>query len=339
MAKMGSERGRVTIYDVARAAGVSISTVSLAINHPHKVNALTRQNVIDAAVRLGYRGQAHLPAGKRIAVAAPFSTYPSYYRRLTGMLTFSSSADVDIVVHDLPSTAGSDAPVLEALPVKAGIDGIIVMGAPLSREAMHTASLPGPPVVLVDVPDSTGVHPDIPVVLIDDRRGGELIGRHLSELGHRRVAFVHEPQRSAEYLSAGMLRAEGLSRHLEVIPFEAADLPAVAAQLDIALADAHVTAVVANHDELAAQVHAVLATSHRGRSIALAGYDGSATSELLGITSVWQPFEESGRAAMRLILDLVGGEHANLGSLVLTPRLVVRASSAEAPVPASGQRR
>lgn len=334
MAEKSSERGRATIYEVARAAGVSISTVSLAINHPHKVNALTRQTVIDAAVRLGYRGQTHIPAGKRIAVAAPFSTYPSYYLRLTGMLRFSSSADVDIVLHDLPSTAGSAAPVLEALPVKAGIDGIIVMGAPLSREATHTASLPGPPVVLVDVPDSRGLHPDIPVVLIDDRRGGELIGQHLADRGHRRVAFVHEPQRSTEYLSAGMLRAEGLSRHVEIVPCEAADLAALAAQVDIALADARVTAIVANHDQLAAEVHALLA--ERGpRAIALVGYDGSATSELLGITSVWQPFEESGRAAMRLILDLAGGEHANLGSLVLTPRLVVRASTTDAPSPTS----
>jgi DNA-binding LacI/PurR family transcriptional regulator len=50
-------------------------------------------------------------------------------------------------------------------------------------------------------------------------------------------------------------------------------------------------------------------------------------SELLGLTSVWQPFEESGRAAMRLILDLVDDEHANLGSLTLVPKLIVRSSS------------
>ncbi|KIC56957.1 LacI family DNA-binding transcriptional regulator [Microbacterium hominis] len=328
MTTADAERGRTTIYDVARAAGVSISTVSLAINRPHKVNAVTRQAVIDAAVRLGYRGQTHVPAGKRIAVAAPFSTYPSYYTRLTGMLAFSASADVDLVVHDLPSTAGAEAPVLETLPVKAGIDGIIVMGAPLSREATETASLPGPPVVLVDVPDSTGVHPDIPVVLIDDRRGGDLIGRHLRQQGHRRVAFVHEAQRSADYVSAGMLRAEGLSRHVEVVAHKIVNPEELGIQIASALSDLEVTAIVANHDQLAADIHAALAVAPPGRPVALVGYDGSTTSEILGITSVWQPFEESGRAAMRLILDLVNGEHAHLGSLTLTPRLIVRQSSA-----------
>jgi LacI family transcriptional regulator len=326
MAKQ-SDRGRVTIYEVAKAAGVSISTVSLAINRPHKVNEVTRQTVIDTAVRLGYRGQTQLPAGKRIAVAAPFSTYPSYYTRLTGMLTFASTVGVDIVVHDLPSTAGADAPVLEALPVRAGIDGIIVMGAPLSRDATETASLPGPPVVLVDVPDSTGIHPDIPVVLIDDRRGGELIGRHLAHLGHRRVAFVHETQRSTDYVSAGMLRAEGMSRHVEVVGYEVPDSAALAPRIEAVMNDPLLTAVVANHDHLAAEIHAVLTERARDRPLALVGYDGSITSEILGITSVWQPLEESGRAAMRLILDLANGEHTHLGSLTLTPRLVVRASS------------
>lgn len=327
MGKKGADRGRVTIYEVAKAAGVSISTVSMAINRPHKVNDVTRQTVIDAAVRLGYRGQTQVPAGRRIAVAAPFSTYPSYYARLTGMLTFASTVGADVIVHDLPSTAGSEAPILEALPVRAGIDGIIVMGAPLSREATETASLPGPPVVLVDVPDSRGVHPDIPVVLIDDRRGGELIGRHLASTGHRRVAFVHETQRSPDYVSAGMLRAEGLSRHVEVVAHEVPDPTALATHVAAAVEDPQVTAIVANHDHLAAEIHAVLAASSRDRPIALVGYDGSITSEILGITSVWQPFEESGRVAMRLILDVVNGEHAHLGSLTLTPRLVVRASS------------
>jgi LacI family transcriptional regulator len=181
--------------------------------------------------------------------------------------------------------------------------------------------------VLVDVPDSTRVHPNIPVVLIDDRRGGELLGRHLAERGHRRVAFVHEAQRSADYVSAGMLRAEGLSRHVEVVGYEVTDPSALSAQLDAVVRDPDITAVVSNHDQLAAEIHAAMSIAPPDRPIALVGYDGSAASELLGITSVWQPFEESGRAAMRLILDLADGEHANLGSLTLTPRLVVRSST------------
>lgn len=319
--------GRITIYDVAREVGVSISTVSLAINHPRRVNEATRKAVIEAAVRLGYRGSAPRPAGKRVAVAAPFSTYPSYYSRLTGVLSVGAGAGTEVVVHDLPSTAAEDAPVLDALPVKAGIDGIIVMGAPLSQQATTSASLPGPPVVLVDVPDGTTTHPDVPSVLVDDRRGGELIGRHLAERGHRKVAFLHERQHSEDYVSAGMLRARGLMRFLDCVSVPLDETTDTARGLRSVIDDAHVTAIVANHDQLAVAIRRELDAVPPPRPIALVGYDGSEVAEVLELTTVWQPFEESGRAAMKLLLELMAGEHGSVGSLTLTPRLIVRKSS------------
>ncbi|MFI6510407.1 LacI family DNA-binding transcriptional regulator [Streptosporangium sp. NPDC050855] len=320
---------RATIYDVAKEAGVSISTVSLAINHPQRVNEATRRVVIDTAVRLGYRGATPASAGRRVAVAAPFSAYPSYYTRLTGILAASVTAGIEVIVHDLPSTAAEDAPVLDALPVKANIDGIIVMGAPLSGQATRTESLPGPPVVLVDVPDGARHHPGVPSVLIDDRRGGALIGEHLAGRGHRKVAFVHETQRSTDYLSAGMLRAQGLADHLTCVDVPVNDPTAPWPELSSAMEDERITAVVANHDRLAAALHGPLSTIAE-RPMALAGYDGSELAAALGLTTVWQPFEESGRAAMGLLTQLINGEHAHLNSMSLTPRLVARASTAGA---------
>jgi LacI family repressor for deo operon, udp, cdd, tsx, nupC, and nupG len=321
---------RATIYDVAGAAGVSISTVSLAINNPRRVNEVTRKAVIDAAVRLGYRGSSPSPAGKRVAVAAPFSSYPSYYTRLTGILAAAAPTGVEVIVHDLPSTASEDVPVLDALPVKANIDGIIVMGAPLSPHATTSASLPGPPVVLVDVPDGTRRHPDIPSVLIDDRRGGALIGEHLAALGHRKVVFVHELQRSTDYLSAGMLRMQGLGEHVERIDVTVDESADSWPELRAALDDARITAIVANHDRLAGAVHSRLPSIAGTRPMALVGYDGSDLARALDLTTVWQPFEESGRVALSLLLQLIDGQNAHLGSLTLTPRLIARASSARA---------
>ncbi|MDN5724870.1 MAG: LacI family DNA-binding transcriptional regulator, partial [Propionibacteriales bacterium] len=72
---------RPTIYSVADEAGVSISTVSLVFNRPHKVRAATRDNVVAAAHRLGYRPPARAESSRgqlaTVAVAAPFSTVPS----------------------------------------------------------------------------------------------------------------------------------------------------------------------------------------------------------------------------------------------------------------------
>lgn len=326
---------KATIYAVAKRAGVSISTVSLAINHPQRVNEATRRSVIAAATELGYRGGAAASGAQRIAVAAPFSSYASYYRRLSGIMERAAMDSVEIVVHDLPSAAGSDSPVLDALPMRAGIDGIIVMGVPLSPAALESKALPGPPVVLVDVPDGAQRRLGLPSVLIDDEQGGELIARHLAELGHERVVFLHEPQRSEEYVSAGMLRARGLGHLLSVseavADVAATDLvEAVGAALERAFrGDPEATAVVANHDELAAAAHRAFRVTgaHLPEGRSLVGYDDGPLASALDLTTVRQPFEESGYAALDLLLGRLSGEHARVSSVQLAPDLVVRGTT------------
>jgi LacI family repressor for deo operon, udp, cdd, tsx, nupC, and nupG len=327
-----------TIYTVAKRAGVSISTVSLAINHPHRVNEATRRSVIAAATDLGYRGGSSSSGARRIAVAAPFSSYASYYRRLSGIMERAASESVEIVVHDLPSAATSDAPVLDALPMRAGIDGIVVMGVPVSPVALESESLPGPPVVLVDVPDGARRRLGLPSVLIDDERGGDLVGEHLAGLGHEHVVFLHEPQRSGDYVSAGMLRARGLDGHLAVseasVDLAEPDLVrSVGAALEAAFRDApSATAVVANHDELAAVAHrALLATGRRlPEDVSLVGYDDGPLASALDLSTVRQPFEESGYAALDLLLGRLTGEHSRVSTVQLAPELVARGTTARA---------
>ena len=182
--------------------------------------------------------------------------------------------------------------------------------------------------VLVDVPDNTQRHPDIPTVLIDDHRGGALLGEHLARLGHTRVAFLHEEQRSPDYLSAGMLRARGLAEHVECVsvPVRTADdLPSIVADVH---RDPSITAMAANHDDLAASIAGTPA--HQDAPLPLTGYDGSAVAAAWGLTTVWQPFEESGRAAFGLLMQVLEGEHTSLSVMSLAPRLVVDRSTTSA---------
>ena len=82
---------RITIYEVAERAGVSISTVSNAVNKPDRVSAETRRRVLAAADELGFVPKvaaadlARKGTG-RIGVMAPFTSYASYLRRLSGVL-------------------------------------------------------------------------------------------------------------------------------------------------------------------------------------------------------------------------------------------------------------
>lgn len=332
-ASVGHPGRSVTIYDVAERASVSISTVSLAINAPHRVRAATRARVLAAASALGYRigaSDRQRRSGTRISVAAPFSTYPSYFRRLAGMLTRTRNTAIEIVTHDLDSAAGSAAPLLDALPARHGVDGLIVMGVPLSSAALRASRETRLPVVLVDVRSARPTPSPPPAVLVDDLAGGRAIGRHLRERGHRHVIFLHEPQISGDYLSAAMVRVAGMSELVEVsdaVCPESADPGEVARAALTAIPSA--TAIVAHHDGLALGVwhHFRTVGSGRERSIALVGYDDSPAAEAIGLTTVRQPFERSGAAAIDLLMDTVSGREPSTPVLTLEPHLVVRDSS------------
>src|SRR3954468_21890859 len=100
----------VTIYEVADRARVSISTVSNVLNKPDKVSPSTRARVLAAADELGFvpKFQAvHLArrGTGRIGVMAPFTSYASYLRRLSGVLTAATELDMDVLVFDHESAA------------------------------------------------------------------------------------------------------------------------------------------------------------------------------------------------------------------------------------------
>ena len=82
----------VTIYDVAKLASVSISTVSRVLNSPEQVNQVTRARVQAAIDRLHFVPKAEATARarkgtRRIGVLAPFITYPSFVQRFRGVAT------------------------------------------------------------------------------------------------------------------------------------------------------------------------------------------------------------------------------------------------------------
>lgn len=333
---------RPTIYAVATEAGVSISTVSLAINHPHRVSPVTREHVMDAAQRIGYRPPARVdqPDSRSrlatIAVAAPFSSWPSYSLRLGGLLRRLRDTGNDVLVHDLPATNLATAPVLDALPMRAGIDAMVVMGAPLSDAAEQRLLDSGIPCVLVDASSRR-----LPSVVTDDEHGGSLIGEHLATLGHRRIGFVHDHQLSGDYVSSGMLRRDGLiagaravdaSMEFEYVEVDSPDAQQGALDAVRRLRAAGCTAAVANHDDKAALVLGAMRRLglRAPEDLAVTGYDGATLAEALGLTTVVQPFADSGRMAAEILLGSLAGETASVRTLTLSGTLQVRSSTAGA---------
>ncbi len=205
---------QVTIYDVARAAGVSISTVSNALNRPDRVAGSTLEQVLAVADSLGYVPKADAVSKarqtmRRIGVLAPFSSYRSYLERLAGVLVEAQGARVEVSAFDHESLATASSPVLASMPIRGQVDGIIVMGMRIEDVIEKRLFDRHVPTVVVDAESAR-----FPSVACDDRSGGELAARYLFGLGHRSFGYVVEPQAS-QYDSQAIRRLSGFRDALE----------------------------------------------------------------------------------------------------------------------------
>jgi DNA-binding LacI/PurR family transcriptional regulator len=325
---------RVTIYEVAERARVSISTVSNVLNKPDRVSTATRQRVLAAADELGFTPKvqavslARRGAG-RIGVMAPFTSYGSYLRRLSGLLTAATELEIDVVVFDHESAALASSPVLASMPVHGRLDGLIVMGLPIEDAIADRLRERSLPTVAVDA-DSTLFSR----VVIDDAEGGRLAAAHLRDRGHRRVGYLLERQVS-DYESQAIKRLSGFRTVIEAaggtVTVASGDNSVDAArQAAASLLDAadRPSAVMAHHDALAVGV--LLAARDRGlrvpEDIAIMGFDDGDAATAADLTTVRQPFEESGSTALSVLLGHIGGSDLR-STTVLDVRLVERSTT------------
>jgi DNA-binding LacI/PurR family transcriptional regulator len=147
---------------------------------------------------------------------------------------------------------------------------------------------------------------------------------------------VQEPQESFEFLSQGQrrnrgfLRAAGLAEDAVPVVLTRNDVAGSRKALhDVLARTPRPTAVFAHHDVLAAGL--LLEARRLGvrvpEELAVVGFDDGSIAEATGLTTVRQPFEESGRIGARLLGDLLGGTSESRQHIVLGLELVVREST------------
>lgn len=302
----------VTIYDVAARAGVSISTVSLTLNAPDRVKPATRERIHAAIEALGFQPKSDAVSRARrglgrVGVLAPFTSHPSFARRLNGVLTATAGRPLEIVLYDGASAADS---LLSTLPLTRRVDGMIVMGLPFSDDVAARLADERMRTVLVELR-----RPGFSSVAADDERGGRMVAEHLVALGHRRVAFIGQVQH-VEYASPSEQRLAGLRAGLEASGGELPEarvrrvehVPDAAYGAAVELLDDapedRPTAIFAHDDALAAAV--VRAARDRGLrvpdDVAVVGFDDGELAEQLGLTTIRQPFEGSGSIAAETLV-------------------------------------
>lgn len=316
-----------TIYDVATRAGVSISTVSLALNAPERVRPETLERIMASVDELGFtpKAEAVIRARRgvgRIGVIAPFTSFPSASgRRLTGVFRGAISQNHEIVVFDQASAATSR---LMSLPLTRRVDGLIIMSVPFGTEIEQRLVDQSIPTVVLEIR-----HEGFSNVIIDHFGGGRIIGEHLVDRGHHRVAYLGHRQEH-EYRSPSRLKLEGCASVLPSAPivrnitysFE----DAVKAGIDLLNEPDAPTAIFAHDDLLASGVLAAarqLGLDVPG-DVAVIGFNDSEIAGPLGLTTVRQPFEESGETAVRLLLEQIGDPTTSRHDVKLGVTLVER---------------
>ena len=190
---------RVTIFDVAKLAGVSIKTVSRVANNEPNVRASTKERVDKAIKSLKYRADrsARNLAGNRSHLIGLIYDDPSAYeipsagyviRLQAGALRACRSADCELVIHPCNYKDKDVARELKALIEKVRPDGI-VLAAPLSNmpKIIRAIGETNTPFVRVSSGKKNGKHFS---VSMNDRESSAEMTRYLASLGHKDIAFL-----------------------------------------------------------------------------------------------------------------------------------------------------
>ena len=331
----------VTIRDVARLAGVSVATVSRALNEKAVVNAQTRERVLSVMDELGFRPS---PAAQRLSlgrtltvgVVVSFLTRPQAAERLRGVDAVLGDSEFDLVIYNVESVQKRDH-YLATLAQSQRTDGLLIMSLPPRPEAVAAMELAPVPVVFIDVhsPSMTS----IPRVIGDDVAGGALAARHLLTLGHREIAFVGDALEDPFGFTSSADREIGFRRELaaaglSISPewighgahgrYEAREL--ARRMLD---EDRRPTAIFAASDTQALGVIAAASEAglHVPYDLSVIGYDDIEAADYVGLSTIRQQLFESGRRGAELLLAEIESRSHPAPVAFLTPELVVRATT------------
>jgi len=330
----------VTMAQVAVDAGVSIPTVSRVINRSAPVAAGTRASVLQSIERLGYHPNPMARGLSRghsatVLVILPHITEPSTTLRLSGLIGVLRNSPYELHVVDLERPVGQRLRPIGEIVLQNRPAGVVIISLPPDDDDHRRFHDVGVPVVLVDSPS-----PELPSDFVDDVAGGEMATSHLITLGHTRIGFIGDREDTAIGVPASADRRRGYekamdaarvviqSEYVRTAPHGAKTAEELAEQI-LALEEPP-TAIFAASD---VQAFGVLAAARSAgvrvpHELSVIGFDDIDAASLMGLTTIRQPLEVSGRRAGMHLLALLG--HPTEDELPEFPQLelVVRDTTA-----------
>ena len=323
----------VDIAQVAKAAGVSTTTVSRVINGIATVSEANRRKVLDAARRLQYRPNPHarrLAAGRLDTIGLVFPRFADMFHsfHVTELLRGIGSAvdrfKLNLLLHITDGRSFLDLNQVQGVLFadidgnEEQLDGVIDRGMPCAVMVHYIEELP------------------VNCVAVDNRTAATHVVNHLAGLGHREIATITGHLRTP----CGIERLDGYlktmqARGLEVKPHfvQRGDYTGASAREPARRLLTHPqrpTAIFAASDEMAVTtIEVALELGLRvPEDLSVVGFDDSpiATFSRVPLTTVWQPLSQVGEVSVDVLHKLTLGTKHHPVKQLLGTRLVERQS-------------
>ncbi|MFM1984046.1 MAG: hypothetical protein RL723_481 [Actinomycetota bacterium] len=332
----------ISVRDVAKAAGVSVGTVSNVLNTPDKVANKTVEKVQAAIDKLGFvRNDAarQLRAGKSrsIGLVVLDVRNPFFTDLARGAEDAAQVSNMSVLLANSDEIPDRELAML-SLFEEQRVHGVLVTPVSDDLEPFKKAQLRGTPIVLVD---RISRDKSFSSVSVDDVAGGYMAAKHLIELGRKRIVFAGGPlaiqQVSDRLRGAQKAVAEHQNVTLEVLAcksltvFEGRE---VGAEIAKRPKSKRPDAVFAANDLVAIGIMQVCLNQEGLRipnDLSLIGYDdiSFASTAIVALTSIRQPTHEMGARAVELLMSMADETSGNSKAkhIEFQPELVIRDST------------
>ncbi|MCD7036095.1 LacI family transcriptional regulator [Metabacillus sp. GX 13764] len=332
-----------TIKDIAKAAGVSVTTVSRALNGYSDVNEKTRKRIVEVAKEMEYspnilaRGLV-MNKSKTIGLLVSGFSKESIkdnftFEVLSGINQFAAGTDYDLVLFNTNSIKQREKTYAQ-LCRERRVDGAIMQGIKTDDPYLQEVVDSNIPCVLVDIPIQTE---NVGFVTTDNVLGASKAAQYLIDLGHERIAMVN----GHNYAYVSQERLEGFKKTLEAanLPYREewtvngyfTEADAESAAYALLKKNKEITAIFCASDLMALGV--IKAAARLGISVpeelSVIGYDDILLSSYVtpSLTTVSQNKQMLGYSAAELLISMLEDEKPS-SHIILETELKIRQSTA-----------
>jgi LacI family transcriptional regulator len=337
----------VTIYDVAKKAGVGIGTVSRVINNSPQISPITREKVLKIIKKLNYQPSVMAQSFARkksnsIACVVPRFTGYFYFEVLNGIQQALGNHGYDLILYNIDKLEKKEE-ILKRTIRERKVDGVLLISMPISDKLVSRFRESQLPIVIID-----SYHDALDSITVENKQGAFVATEHLIQLGHQRIGMINGNPSSVPAANRlqgfkaaldkhniicheNLIINVGLNGDPEVRYNDGFNKKAGYKAMHQLLALKHdrPTAVFIASDIQA--TGAIKAIQEHGlkipADITLIGFDDIELSEYLGLTTVHQPMYEMGKLAVDRLMAKMSDKNTPSEKTVFPTKLVIRETS------------